>query len=824
MPGRATCLIAQPSWSAGQPCRECRRRRGKCDCKVPVCSVCQRYNRHCLYDKHSRSSLTRKHLTEVEERLERAEALLRTVFKDENLSQLLVQGLSNGASVAPGHSSGLDPILDNSPSYQPGQVSTPLEPLSLGSHSVAIDAAVRQQNLISASSTAGAECESAGLLESPKLSSSNAAGNGPLSFENFSYANDDFEWDERGHSWTFSDPSIMNSALDAGVENDVAKTTDGMATLTVDDSNTGFLGSVSGAALLRLIWMGTSINGTGEKPDVRGDERQESLEQLFRHHSSNGPSLSPWLRTQAILTRAMADTFIDAYFALYHPTFPILHEPTFREQYSKVSDSPSGSIWHVLANLVAALGSFVSSTCSDDTHTTLFNAVKGHLSIESLETGSLTLVQAFAMAANYLQKRNRPNSGYNYGGVALRLAISLGLHKEFHGWQTDPLKKEIRRRVWWSLCVLDVGATVTYGRPLNWPQAGVETAFPLNIHEKDLTAASTSLPPEVNETTLYSYIRTQSSYHLCTMRIYNRLISSPFPSAKELLSLDDELIEGWRSNLPHYFCDDDLPLSNEYLLGHSISRWRFRLLRIIMYRPFLIRWAQNDYGLSTPSSSTSTQEYPQFSSAENTATMRCFQAAGECISALFCFWTSATHTRLAAWYVLYFLLQASLIPIHCLRRRPSHPDSASWRRQILTSLNIINAMKEINPSAAKCRDVIHRLCGQSLRTSVSQSRQEQDSFPQQQGQDSNFPNIFSFPPTASDGSDSGMDSWMTEIDTAIDGYDVYCDQLSNAAVGGMVGMENGKENGNENDIGGGITDWATPIGAGVQDWGWGLMI
>jgi hypothetical protein len=180
----------------------------------------------------------------------------------------------------------------------------------------------------------------------------------------------------------------------------------------------------------------------------------------------------------------MADTFIDAYFALYHPTFPILHESTFREQYSKVSDRPGGSTWLVLANLVAALGSFVSSTCSDDTHTTFFNAVKGHLSIESLETGSLTLVQAFGMAANYLQKRNRPNSGYNYGGVALRLAISLGLHKELPGWQTVPLKKEIRRRVWWSLCVLDVGATVTYGRPLNWPQAGVETAFPLNIHEK----------------------------------------------------------------------------------------------------------------------------------------------------------------------------------------------------------------------------------------------------------------------------------------------------------------------------------------------------
>jgi hypothetical protein len=43
---------------------------------------------------------------------------------------------------------------------------------------------------------------------------------------------------------------------------------------------------------------------------------------------------------------------------------------------------------------------------------------------------------------------------------------------------------EMRRRVWWTLCVLDVGATITYGRPLNWPQAGVEAALPRNVHEE----------------------------------------------------------------------------------------------------------------------------------------------------------------------------------------------------------------------------------------------------------------------------------------------------------------------------------------------------
>lgn len=127
------------------------------------------------------------------------------------------------------------------------------------------------------------------------------------------------------------------------------------------------------------------------------------------------------------------------------------------------------------------------------------------------------------------------------------------------------------------------------------------------------------------------------------MPIYNRLISKPFPSAEELMALDDELIGGWLHGLPPYFRDDDfLVLNPDYALGHSISKWRFRNTRIIMYRPFLIRWAL------LPNQS------PQdaFSGAEHVATNRCLNAAKEGINCIRLFWQSHSHTGLAAWYVL----------------------------------------------------------------------------------------------------------------------------------------------------------------------------
>ena len=62
---------------------------------------------------------------------------------------------------------------------------------------------------------------------------------------------------------------------------------------------------------------------------------------------------------------------------------------------------------------------------------------------------------------------------------------------------------------------------------------------------------------------------------------------------------------------------------------------------------------------------------------------------------------------------------------------------------------------------------------------------------------------------------------MTEIDTAIDGYDAYVDRLSNAAMAGMGRMPSGDDTTMQGDF---ANNDGTQIGTGVQDWDWGLML
>lgn len=121
--------------------------------------------------------------------------------------------------------------------------------------------------------------------------------------------------------------------------------------------------------------------------------------------------------------------------------------------------------WMLLSNVVLGLGAFCLSSPMSVIDHFLERAI-GCISTDVTEAGSLTLVQAFCLLSNLTQKRNKPNSGSLYLGIAVRMAISLGLHRELPFWSISPFEREVRRRVWWVVFIFDSGASITFGRPI----------------------------------------------------------------------------------------------------------------------------------------------------------------------------------------------------------------------------------------------------------------------------------------------------------------------------------------------------------------------
>lgn len=230
--------------------------------------------------------------------------------------------------------------------------------------------------------------------------------------------------------------------------------TDGIGSLSVDPKGSGYMGPQSGNALLRYL---QSISNFFPGPeDDQNDDRG-----FLNNHQLPPPQ-------ERLASSTFTHCCIDWYFKYYHSAYPILHEGFFRaqsmgEEYQHqrkfglpltitlgVIPKPKDGSWPLLMNIVLAIGAFTGPQSFENSDTYFFNKARENLNLNLLQQGSLPLVQAFALMANYMQKRNKPNSGFTYLGIAYNLALGIGLHREFGRasllklaiWQTQCYSKD----------------------------------------------------------------------------------------------------------------------------------------------------------------------------------------------------------------------------------------------------------------------------------------------------------------------------------------------------------------------------------------------
>lgn len=183
------------------------------------------------------------------------------------------------------------------------------------------------------------------------------------------------------------------------------------------------------------------------------------------HDSSNQPTLVPQPDSSGVTdTQAL-----DAYFLRFQPFAPMLDERSFRSTFR--SGQRNDSRWLALLNIVLALGSIAATNANDHAHQTYFQRCMSNLNLGSLGTAHLETVQALGLIGGwYCHYVSKPTLAYSLLGVSLRMAMSLGLHREnsehhsAHG-NARAFTIEIKRRVWWSLCCLEIWGSETLGRP-----------------------------------------------------------------------------------------------------------------------------------------------------------------------------------------------------------------------------------------------------------------------------------------------------------------------------------------------------------------------
>lgn len=114
-----------------------------------------------------------------------------------------------------------------------------------------------------------------------------------------------------------------------------------------------------------------------------------------------------------------------------------------------------------------------------------------------LNAPDLVLVQSLANFLLLARRHDSPRYVWMMTGIVIRMALALGLQRDGSNFgYLTPFEIEMRRRVWWGLCMIDVRASEDQGTDYTIALGSFDTEMPLNINTADISPESKEMPPE----------------------------------------------------------------------------------------------------------------------------------------------------------------------------------------------------------------------------------------------------------------------------------------------------------------------------------------
>src|SRR5258707_1250664 len=85
--------------------------------------------------------------------------------------------------------------------------------------------------------------------------------------------------------------------------------------------------------------------------------------------------------------------------------------------------------------------------------------------IEMTDIRDLYSIQAVLLMTIFLQSSARMSTCYSYVGIALSAAVRMGLHRALPQARFDPVEREVRRRIFWTVWKMDTYVSALLGLP-----------------------------------------------------------------------------------------------------------------------------------------------------------------------------------------------------------------------------------------------------------------------------------------------------------------------------------------------------------------------
>lgn len=209
-----------------------------------------------------------------------------------------------------------------------------------------------------------------------------------------------------------------------------------------------------------------------------------------------------------------------------------------------------------------------------------------------LNVPDLVLVQAFTVFLFLARRHDSPRFVWMMTGLAIRMAQALGMHRDGSNFtHLSPYQVEMRRRVWWSICMLDTRSSADQGTDLTILDDSFDTKFPTNLNDGDLDTGKTENLVEREGLTDTTF--TLVSCAMC--EIERRMMSlqkGGAPTLEEQSSLLTEVFD----RLDRTYLQYANPAGNvPYWMCVTICRLLVAKLTLLIYLPALFSSPSNHF-------------------------------------------------------------------------------------------------------------------------------------------------------------------------------------------------------------------------------------
>ncbi|KAF2006287.1 hypothetical protein P154DRAFT_517921 [Amniculicola lignicola CBS 123094] len=207
-------------------------------------------------------------------------------------------------------------------------------------------------------------------------------------------------------------------------------------------------------------------------------------------------------------TPERARAFWEIYKENVDPLVKVLHVPTIEpvivDAMTHPEKVPKGLECLMFAVYYGAVTSFMPDECKnawgEDRDALLqkyrFGLEQALARANFLFCDETVILQAFVVFLMLLRRNEDARKIWTLTGLVVRIAQTLGVHRDGTHFDLPPFEIEMRRRLWWQVCILDARSSEDHGCDPTIVEATFDTKMPLNVNDVDLKPTMLEFPKE----------------------------------------------------------------------------------------------------------------------------------------------------------------------------------------------------------------------------------------------------------------------------------------------------------------------------------------